>query len=127
MTKSEREDINVHVFFGNTNPETHPLWNSTIARELADSVVTHKDDPSANETSLSHLAELECSKDYHAKVTADFASALRHCYASPRKSPYIALFEDDDILISHGWVARLRSGLRTIEEYTGTEAGKMEK
>lgn len=109
MSPVERRDLDLRVYFANTDPKQHSLWNSTFLR-LADRIV-HAG-VLASETQMQELIKLEAAKDFRRKTSLDFAFAVENCYNSG--SPYIALFEGD-IVIADGWFARARQALLEIE------------
>jgi hypothetical protein len=113
LTKPEREDLDLRVYFANTKPSDHPFWNSWLLGlvdkfESAQSIVSS--------TEFQTLEELEAAKSFFHKSGLDFSYALEDCYRSSR-SPYIAIFEGD-VIVADGWFARARMGLKNIAERT---------
>jgi hypothetical protein len=110
LTQAEREDIDLRVFFADTDPTKHPFHNSSLV-DLLDGSFAPRDIMSKGELAI--VTGLEEKKDYMDKVRFDFAYALRHVYRTS-SSPYIALFEGD-IMVADGWVARAVSALREVD------------
>jgi hypothetical protein len=110
MTQPGREDVNLRVFFANTDPSNHPYWNSSLL-DLLDGSFSPKDIISKGELAI--VTSLEKNRAYMDKVRFDFAYALGHVYRTS-SSPYIALFEGD-IMVADGWVARTVTALREVE------------
>lgn len=109
LTKLEREDLDLRVYFANTNPSEHPLWKTPLI-DLVDKSVTAKN--TVSPLQFNELRELEASKSFVTKASLDFSYALEDCHRSS-SSPYIAIFEGD-ILVADGWFARTRVALRDI-------------
>jgi hypothetical protein len=109
LTQFEREDLDLRVYFANTEPSQHPLWESWFL-DLVDNSI-----PVDNITSPSQfeeLQQLEKEKYFFHKTGLDFSYALENCYNSS-SAPYITIFEGD-ILVADGWFARARMALRNI-------------
>jgi hypothetical protein len=111
----EREDFAVRVYFANTDPSTHPLYNSSLVG-LADQYGSAED--TATSIEYEELVKLEKDQNLSRKIALDFSHALRYAYTSS-SSPYIAVFEGD-VIFADGWFARSRSGLRDIDGRTNS-------
>jgi hypothetical protein len=115
LVEAERSDLDLQVYFANTVPSEHPLWNSWLLN-LADGWTTARD--VMDTTEFEKLVEMEARKDYFSKSAFDFANALHRCY-NVSSAPYIGLFEGD-ILFADGWVSRSKLALQDI--FTRTKA-----
>jgi hypothetical protein len=104
MTKSERQDLDLRVLFADTNPDDHPLRNSTLL-QLIDQSTTTK-----SIITKDHLEFLRSNPSR--KAPYDFSYALEYAYNSTA-TPYIALFEGD-VMFAEGWLARTVHSLRQI-------------
>ena len=113
VTQPEREDVDLRIYFANTGPTQHPLWNSSLL-ELVDDWSTPQNILSTADFAM--LSQLEKSKDLMDKVRYDFAHALRYVYQTS-SAPYIAVFEGD-IIFADGWIARSILALHDIEKQT---------
>lgn len=111
LTREEREDLDLRVFWANTSPVLHPLWNSTLLN-LIDQSISAKE--VVTEDQFKQLQQLETDRAFHQKTSLDFSYALKDCHEHS-DSPYIALFEDD-VLLAEGWLARSRVALRAISD-----------
>jgi len=115
LSPPERNDLDFRLYFANTDPSIHPLWDSPLL-DLADRLVTIDDATTRDEREK--LVELEKDGDLGKKTGLDFSNALDQCYRNT-SSPYIAVFEGD-ILFANGWFARAQVGLGEIEERVRT-------
>jgi hypothetical protein len=115
LAKIEREDLDVRVYFANTDPSIHPLHNSSsLVASLVDEYGSAQN--VATPAQFQELTELEKSRNLGRKVALDFSYAIRYAYASS-SSPYIAVFEGD-VIFADGWFARSRTSLNDIDHRT---------
>ncbi|KAF2493687.1 hypothetical protein BU16DRAFT_464268 [Lophium mytilinum] len=123
LTQPERRDVNVQIFFANTEPTQHTTYNKPWLRHLVDRVYSYTDILPAEEVPSFHALET-AGKTVLSKAPLDYAHALQQCYDTTA-SPYIALFEDD-IIAADGWFARSLWAARETARHTEQEgkAGK---
>lgn len=112
MTPAERDDLDLRIFFAQSDPETHPDWSERWPRLVADDVFTYTTDAVA-EYRLNEAKWWEYEKDVQLKATWDYAAALDRCFQNS-SSPYIAVLEDD-ILLAKGWLARTMAALQDAD------------
>jgi hypothetical protein len=115
MTLAERRDLNLRVYFANTDPTLHPLYNSSLV-DLVDRSGSAQD--GASPAQIEELVQLERNRDLRRKIALDFSYALYYAYNSS-SSPYIAIFEGD-IMFADGWFARSRRALDDIDGRTNS-------
>ncbi|KAF2096725.1 hypothetical protein NA57DRAFT_42840 [Rhizodiscina lignyota] len=109
ITEAERTDLDLKIYFSNTQPEIHPSWNSWIDRVVDESFPVTGLVP---DSQLEHMKQLEKESKFVEKAGLDYSIALQHCYANS-SAPFIMIFEGD-ILLADGWFARTLKGLRHI-------------
>jgi len=109
---AERHDINLNIYFANTDPTIHPSWDSWISKAV-DQVYGPRD--AAGEPVLETLLDLERKQNWYAKAGVDYTVALEHCY-DHSSSPWIAIFEGD-VLFADGWFARTMLTLQRLERH----------
>ncbi|GAB1195407.1 hypothetical protein APSETT444_004666 [Aspergillus pseudonomiae] len=107
LTSQERQDLHVAIHIAEPNPFSHPNWNTTWLRTIADTFTTYN----ASIAELSHLSHLQLTSNYAEKGIIDYTQALQLCHTTG--APYIALFEDD-ILLANTWFIRTLLGLSQI-------------
>ncbi|KAF2667743.1 hypothetical protein BT63DRAFT_299721 [Microthyrium microscopicum] len=113
LVEPERSDIDLQVYFANTNASEHPLWNSWLLK-LVDGFTSARQLVSDSE--FKNLVKLENGKEFFTKSAFDFRNAIRHCY-NVSSAPYIALLEGD-ILLADGWFSRSKLALQDIVAQT---------
>ncbi|KAK2791588.1 hypothetical protein FQN52_004779 [Onygenales sp. PD_12] len=119
LTPAERADIHLSILFAHTNSTAHPSLKQTWLLRAIDSAHTYTD--SLDPDTISHLRQLEETRNFAEKGVFDYIHALKQCYNT--QTPYIAMLEDD-ILFADGWLVRSLLGLRRIEAATTTSTGK---
>jgi hypothetical protein len=117
MTIEERADLDLAIYFVNTDPTIHPSYNSWV-NQVADHVWSARD--VTNQTILDALHRLEIAKDFHSKAGIDYSLALQRCYEQTT-APYIAIFEGD-VIFADGWLARSLLALEHLRDYIGEAA-----
>jgi hypothetical protein len=113
LTQVEREDLDLRVYFANTEPSQHSLWGTWLLDLVDKSIIV---DSITLPSQFEELQRLEKEKSFVHKAGLDFSYALEDCYISS-SAPYIAIFEGD-ILVADGWFARARLGLKSIARYS---------
>jgi hypothetical protein len=113
LTQFEREDLDLRVYFANTEPSQHPLWENWLL-DLVDKPISA--DSVTSPSQFEELRRLEKEESFFHKAGLDFSYALEDCYVSS-SAPYIAIFEGD-ILVADGWFARARMGLKIIARHS---------
>lgn len=107
LTQGEKADLHVAVLIAQTEPQTHPAWQSTWLRHAVDELFTYN----ISAEDKAHLAQLEQTGAYAEKGIFDYTYAMQRCYDSG--TPFVGMFEDD-ILMADGWLVRTLLGLRQI-------------
>ncbi|KAF2802161.1 uncharacterized protein BDZ99DRAFT_504156 [Mytilinidion resinicola] len=102
LTYAERRDVNIQIFFANTDPAQHSTYNKPWLRHLVDRVYSYTDMLPVEELPSTRALET-AGKNILSKAPLDYTHALQQCYDTTT-SPYIALFEDD-IIAADGWFA----------------------
>lgn len=108
LTRQEREDIHLSVFFANTDPNEHPVYEELWLHTVVDSIYTQSQE---NETQFAHLQALENDHNYYEKGVFDYSYGLAHCHAT--RAPYILMFEGD-ILLADGWLVQTLKSLGEV-------------
>lgn len=111
LTPSERKDLDVRLYIANTDPTTHPAWQSWL-ENVVDETFTAKDN--VYPSKMQHLFALERDNKFREKSSLDYSVALQRC-ATNSSAPYVAVFEGDTLL-ADGWMARAMLGLKDIKE-----------
>jgi hypothetical protein len=114
LTKDERQDLDLRVYFANTAPKEHPLWNSWLLKLVDDS--TFPGDVTTSDQ-FQELATLEKGGNLGQKIALDFAYALRYALDTS-SARYVAIFEGD-VLFANGWLARSIIALQDIDRRVG--------
>ena len=73
LTKVEREDLDLRVYFANTKPSEHPLWKTRLL-DLVDRSVSAESTISPSQ--FDELEKLEAEKIFFHKAGLDFSYAL---------------------------------------------------
>lgn len=113
LRRAEREDLDLKIYYADTEPANHPLWHSQLQR-LADNRSYAQGTTDAEQ--FEELVRLEQTGNFGRKVALDFSYALSYAFNSS-SSPYIAIFEDD-VIFANGWLARSKTSLEKIVEQT---------
>lgn len=119
LSPVERADLNLKIYFADTDPAVHSSWQ-TVLTNISDE--TYSPRSTVHPSQFAHLVTLEREGNFEAKGSIDYATALRHCYATTT-APYIAIFEDD-ILFADSWLTRTLLALRDIDEQMADRARK---
>ncbi|KAL2069200.1 hypothetical protein VTL71DRAFT_15538 [Oculimacula yallundae] len=109
LSPVERADIDLKIYFADTDPIVHPSWQTVLAN-VSDE--TYSPYGTVSPSQFAKLVTLEREGNFGAKGSIDYATALNHCYATST-APYIAIFEDD-ILVADSWLTRSLLALRDI-------------
>ncbi|OJD14587.1 hypothetical protein AJ78_05074 [Emergomyces pasteurianus Ep9510] len=110
LTPAERADLHLGVLFAHANTTAHPSLKLEWLHRAVDFTFTYKDN--MPEETFLKLQTLEETANFQEKGVFDYTYALKQCYA--KKTPYIAMFEDDT-LFADGWLVRSLIALREIE------------
>jgi hypothetical protein len=115
LTREERQDLYISVFFANSDPEVHPSYHVPWLRNLVDEVYIQ---PQADEDHMERIRDFESTSNYSAKGVLDYTFGLQHCYDNG--APYILMFEGD-LIIADGWFAKTMDALRQTQRQTAED------
>lgn len=110
LTLAEREDLDVKIYFADSDAQAHPAWHSWLSH-VADAAYSSRDIVSTEQ--VEQLRVLERAGNWQQKSGIDYAIALEACRYNS-SAPYIAIIEEDG-LVADGWMARTLIELRDVE------------
>lgn len=111
LTDTQRTSIHLAVFFAQTNPHRHPVYNETWLENVANGIV-HYD---VDDEEIARLRMLEETHQVWAKSMYDYEYLLKICLGTGAQ--WIMIVEDD-VLAKEGWYSEAMRALDDIQNQT---------
>ncbi|KAI4247651.1 MAG: hypothetical protein L6R42_009556, partial [Xanthoria sp. 1 TBL-2021] len=108
LTDDQRGSIHLAVFFAQTDPSQHPIYNEPWLKNLANEILQYD---VSNET-MARLHALEENHHFWNKSMFDYQDLLKNCVDTG--SDWIMIVEDD-VLAKEGWYIQATDALRNIQ------------
>lgn len=108
LTDDQRGSIHLAVFFAQTDPSQHPIYNEPWLKNLANEILQYD---VSNET-MARLHALEENHHFWNKSMFDYQYLLKKCVDTG--SDWIMIIEDD-VLAKEGWYIQATDALRDIQ------------
>ena len=108
LTEPQRSSIHLAVFFAQTNPHEHPIYNEPWLKNVVDEVVEY----AVRSDEMARLHSLEESHQFWNKSMYDYEYLLRKCLDT--SAPWIMTVEDD-VLAKERWYPKALNALADIQ------------
>ena len=112
LSDDQRDNIHLTVFFADTHPQNHPVYNEPWLKNTADKIVEYN----VSAVDIARLRSFEEKHQYWNKSMYDYEYLLKDCHDTGTK--WVMLVEDD-VLAKAGWFAEAIAALTEIEAQMG--------
>ena len=112
LSEKQRDTIYLIVFFADTDPRKHPIYDEPWLKNVANEIVEYN----VSEGDLARLRSFEEKHQYWNKSMYDYEYLLKRCHNTGTK--WVMLVEDD-VLAKAGWFAKAVAALEEIEAQIG--------
>ncbi|KAL8832060.1 MAG: hypothetical protein Q9170_005027 [Blastenia crenularia] len=109
LTDAQRNSVHLAVFFAQTDPYQHPIYDEPWLKSVADDIVLYK----LKDEEMAHLRLLEENHQFWNKSMYDYEYLLRSCLNTGAQ--WIMIVEDD-VLAKEGWYSQAINALQDIQE-----------
>ena len=115
LSDRQRSNIHLAVFFAQTDPYQHPIYNEPWLKSVANQIVEYNGD----DQDIAHLRLLEETHQYWNKSMYDYEYLLKVCLDTTAE--WIIIVEDD-VLAKQGWYSELTAALEYLQTHVGQHA-----
>lgn len=112
LSQDQRNSLHVVLFFADTNPHQHPVYDEPWVKSVADEVVEYN----ISDIDMARLRTFEDEHQYWNKSMYDYEYLLQKCHNTQTK--WIMLVEDD-VLAKAGWYPQATTALNKIADQMG--------
>ncbi|KAL8946016.1 MAG: hypothetical protein Q9222_007529 [Ikaeria aurantiellina] len=114
LTASQRSNIHLAIFFAQTNPQSHPIYNEPWLKNLANQIIEYD----VSEKEKAHISLLEETHQFWNKSMYDYEYLLRKCLDT--EAEWFMIVEDD-VLAKEGWYTQALGALNDIPRQIGKQ------
>lgn len=108
LSEEQKSGIYLAIFFAQTNPREHPVYNNSWLRNVADEIIEYN----AGTEETAHLRSLEENHQFWNKSILDYEYLLGKCLDT---SADWMMIVEDDVLAKKGWYLEAIEALGDIE------------
>ncbi|KAI4239983.1 MAG: hypothetical protein L6R40_005415 [Gallowayella cf. fulva] len=108
LSDEQQHTIFLAVFFAQTDPSRHPIYNEPWLKDVADEIMRYH----VSDETLARLHSFEESHQFWNKSMFDYEYLLKRCVAT--RSDWIMIVEDD-VLAKEGWYTEAMDALEDIQ------------
>lgn len=108
LTEKQESSIHLAIFFAQTNPREHPVYNKPWLRNVANEIIEYNVSTEAS----AQLRSLEENHQVWNKSILDYEYLLNKCLDT--KADWMMIVEDD-VLAKEGWYSRAMEALGDID------------
>ena len=114
LSREERQELHLEVFFPTLRPRQHPSFDQNWLNGLIDGKLSYDaSDDLISESEAFEQESFASTEQFQSKNPRDYTYALERCLTRT-DSPYIAVFEDD-IIAADSWLPRTMLALDQID------------
>lgn len=108
LTKPQQSSIHLAVFFAQTNPHDHPIYNELWLKQVANEIIEYVVD----DEEMARLRSFEENHQYWNKSMYDYEYLLKKCHDT--SADWIMTVEDD-VLAKEGWYSQAIKAIEDIQ------------
>ena len=108
LTETQRDSIHLVIFFAQTNPHEHPIYNEPWLQHVVNEIVEYD----VGEKEIARLRILEEKHQFWNKSMYDYEYLLKTCLITD--ADWIMIVEDD-VLAKEGWYPQAMKALTDIQ------------
>ncbi|KAL8655087.1 MAG: hypothetical protein Q9210_001108 [Variospora velana] len=108
LTHQQRSSIHLSVFFAQTDPHQHPVYNEPWLKNVANDILQYNVD----DEEMARLRSLEENHQFWNKSMYDYGYLLRNCRDT--RADWVMIVEDD-VLAKEGWYPQAMAALQDIQ------------
>ena len=108
LTEDQKSSIHLAIFFAQTNPREHPIYDEPWLKNVANEIIEY----SMNSEELARVRSLEENHQFWDKSMFDYEYLLKKCFDT--NADWVMIVEDD-VLAKEGWYLAAVNALSEIQ------------